>query len=838
MSSPPDNASAPSQNRDGHYWRSIYSCLTDADETVFDELRVFIDAPLTPKSFAVIAENLLEVLPIVGLCVDSAQDPQLSRNIPKWVGYCEQIVRRKDALASIIPEYSKTVDLPSKPPQLGAYKQHPLGVTLWCSVRENEYSSRYRLLQANLCLAHHYLRHLEETKEYRYENAKAVACRTTRQLSDPRYFQSLMLLPETPVKFDAYCRAVTENTDDPMVRLLKPLFEYALHRKRGITHVRGENAYSVNPFEKAMQTIDFAEEDEDGRSEKIIIMQVQSGTLGQTAKQKSYLCSPAEFSDARKTVLTEHSGNDPSGGFSAGQQYLKARAVTSAIAMHNQRLECNWDSLTPHEVMTLLEGIEKLAMEEEVFSGIPSSELAAFLSILFWTSATPEVACRCEWVPQPAVSKTQLAIQWEKSLRFWVVKPRSPEQRHISASILWEQALPLSSRYVLPIPAMAQRVLRQQLEKVSGNMEAVKVFRRSSSAYVSASDAFLRKLRHETGGRQTSQRLSKYLHDYLSRMPGSDITVAMAVSGREDVIGSVPLHYTAHSVHRVQELYSEACSGILDESGIERRTFAGEDIPIPGTQEVYVGSRYVPHRKTVRKLIEDLRARMEDAREKFRATQEGLLQLHNDLVVYTVMMLGFATGYRAVRDPLLQDAEIDRMTGFAVISDKDDDRFRHSRIVWLPELCIRQIDLFSEHSNQLQTLLFEENQELFFNVRREATTGRGRNRDNPSLFLLNDAVNDLTVQPKNLNRLARKNDYRLPMNANRHYLRSNLLERNCPVEIINAFMGHADRGREAWGIYSGLSPHDYRQALADCLIPLLEEDGWRAESGLKATGKV
>jgi len=61
-----------------------------------------------------------------------------------------------------------------------------------------------------------------------------------------------------------------------------------------------------------------------------------------------------------------------------------------------------------------------------------------------------------------------------------------------------------------------------------------------------------------------------------------------------------------------------------------------------------------------------------------------------------------------------------------------------------------------------------------------------------------------------------------------------LLERECPVEVINAFMGHFERGEEPWGIYSGLSPLVYRDILKDKLVPLLNEDGWEALPGLKA----
>ncbi len=49
-------------------------------------------------------------------------------------------------------------------------------------------------------------------------------------------------------------------------------------------------------------------------------------------------------------------------------------------------------------------------------------------------------------------------------------------------------------------------------------------------------------------------------------------------------------------------------------------------------------------------------------------------------------MLGFASGYRAVRNPLECINQIDWHTGFACISDKDDLDYYNARLVWLPEI--------------------------------------------------------------------------------------------------------------------------------------------------------
>jgi hypothetical protein len=199
-----------------------------------------------------------------------------------------------------------------------------------------------------------------------------------------------------------------------------------------------------------------------------------------------------------------------------------------------------------------------------------------------------------------------------------------------------------------------------------------------------------------------------------------------------------------------------------------------------------------------------------------------------------VLLIGFVTGYRSIRDPLLQKAEIDRSTGFGVISDKDGDDLYHSRIIWLPEICFKQLDNYQEHLSQLEDWLFSHNQKLFFASRREDVVGRQVARKTPSLFFVKKNLRALDIRPKRMEKLMRRLDYHLPTNANRHYLRSNLLKSGCPIEVINAFMGHWVPGVEPWGMYSGLSPLDYRRELRPKLESMLVDDKWELEKGLSS----
>ena len=208
---------------------------------------------------------------------------------------------------------------------------------------------------------------------------------------------------------------------------------------------------------------------------------------------------------------------------------------------------------------------------------------------------------------------------------------------------------------------------------------------------------------------------------------------------------------------------------------------------------------------------------------------DNLVKFHNRMAIYTSAMLGFATGYRAILDPFPKGSSLDRESGFLVINDKDYEDLYHSRIVWLPPDCIKQIDNYHAHLGAFLDQIMLYDLDTFHNIKSQiegASTG-------PTLFLLRENLGQIAVGKSRQEAIFRRNlEYELPANANRHYLRSSLLSLKCPPEVINAFLGHWERGCEPWGYYSALTPETYRENLKTLLLPLLERDGWEAVAGL------
>ncbi len=807
-------------------------------KAIFESLLEFINHLPKFNSFATIAGNLCYILKTLRIVIAESQitDNKLPNNINGWISCCETITAHLDDIELQQPGFCSKGHSPYSPPYRDYFETHPLAIALWCSVQNEELHSRYVQLQAQLCLSFHLLQ-VQSAKKRKYTaSAKIKACLAVRKLSRPEFRAYLWKLPERPLSMKAYRRALKQFDDDKDIHPLLVLIDYAL-KEKAVRERTGKMAGRAvrGAFNLNQQVISFGTE-EAGDAEKMTVLKVTTGNKTEIARRKNTLCNPDEFHSSRQFAIQERAGKDPSGGLSERQQHMMSRGVSSALAMHNQRLPGDWERLTAYEIETLLQGLKKLVDSPSSIMGIPSAELAAFLSICFWMARPPETARDATLVPDAANCKTELGILWypdpksEKTPRIgcggWVVKPRVAKLHSVPAKILELQAeLVLSGRYTLSIPMHAAFTMDKHLSLFQVRFHPVRIFDHEVTKYEQAANEFMRTLRSRTGGRHSLKRVAKHMHNYIAQLPGSDITTAMSISGNNDPLGAVPLHYTANSIEHLRKIYSDACCTVLSDTDLDKLSAQPQK-----TSAYHVGSRFVPKPDTVKELVSNLRSRLKSAREE---VEKDPVLIHNQITVYTVTMLGFATGYRAVRDPLLQEAEIDRESGFAVISDKDDESFYNSRIVWLPDICLKQLDLYDKHISELQHWLFDHNLQLFFKSREKITTGRRADRENPALFLLKQKSDDLPVQPKLLKQLLARTSYNLPVNSNRHYLRTNLLKSGCPLEVVSAFLGHWERGEEPWGRYSGLSPMVYRDVLKEYLVSLMDKAEWKTESGFE-----
>ena len=212
---------------------------------------------------------------------------------------------------------------------------------------------------------------------------------------------------------------------------------------------------------------------------------------------------------------------------------------------------------------------------------------------------------------------------------------------------------------------------------------------------------------------------------------------------------------------------------------------------------------------------------------------ERLRHTHNSLVAYITVWLGFISGYRAVLDPISDPRHLDRETGLMVISDKDNSLFQHSRIIPLTERFVEQVDRYAEHLTQLAMSLPHKSgmQTEIYQLchRYQGTDISTHELSIPFLFFLTDTLQARAVSPKNLQEHF---PFEIRANANRHYLRSMLVELGAPGEMVAYFMGHWEHGEEPHQKLSCISPIDIAIQLAPYLNTIEKQIGWTVQGGL------
>jgi hypothetical protein len=182
-----------------------------------------------------------------------------------------------------------------------------------------------------------------------------------------------------------------------------------------------------------------------------------------------------------------------------------------------------------------------------------------------------------------------------------------------------------------------------------------------------------------------------------------------------------------------------------------------------------------------------------------------------------------------------------------VISDKDDSDFTHSRLVALPEILATQIEHYRDHLLSLKAYLAafapeaafkitdfldEQNRRYFSKVLENQHWYRdiknSRKNIGP-LFYLVRGKSGLKANVVNPSWLEGRVSSTSPINAGRHFLRSELLIRGISSELINFQMGHWSVGQAPLGNYSCFDFGDAIQELLPELSDIMEGCQWKAQ---------
>lgn len=749
----------------------------------------FIHCPEHLRCFASICCTLVSAFDILQHIIikngseHEGGEPAILMQIPDWQAICTEIVARQDDLANLIPgiDISPSNEY-EEAPLRNHYETHSLYVALWYQIKNPNLVDTYNQIQAQLLLAEQWTRFCGENYGFKYDASRPRAFRRVRQLIQLPNEQILAHFPKKILTSSDYYHAVKElaDIDTRFAGAIACFLKYAYLFP---TNDDTESRWLLRPPSPDVSwkpIPDF-----------------------QAEKTKPFLCLPVPqpVADIINRYIKELRSANVSHNLSLflkkNQDYLDA--VQNFLSKINRD---HGTRLTEDRIASYL--FDRLLHQED--SDIVTSMLATGR-----THYTGMVPLHYTFVPLHTLQQ---------------------HYRTVCAAILADQDLenPESDR---PLPGDTSAIACLTPEStgagskvcprhytvgdVSGKLK--KTLRQAVAVYAGKIDKDLNQLMNvllQGVGKLTSDTIQ--INKLLSVMTDYDVASSPPYQDLLNLL--VTLATAENSTVKPSSYFTKITLKLLEKPEETLKNIR---------QFIHLSTRLGNDATASRLQLRELQNKFQRMNPWRHRNLDNLVKFHNRMAIYTSAMLGFATGYRAILDPFPKGSSLDRESGFLVINDKDYEDLYHSRIVWLPPDCIKQIDNYHAHLGAFLDQIMLYDLDTFHNIKSQiegASTG-------PTLFLLRENLGQIAVGKSRQEAIFRRNlEYELPANANRHYLRSSLLSLKCPPEVINAFLGHWERGCEPWGYYSALTPETYRENLKTLLLPLLERDGWEAVAGL------
>jgi len=795
-----------------------------------------INAPDQLISFARIAKNIGEMLNlaenIISFDLETVQ-------MQEWPTICEAISLCKEGLTKKIgvdfSRPAKWIKGKEHHPLRGSgFVRHALYSSLWNKHEEDEQTDRYHLLQAHILIAHAKLMQEETTCDLymHYSETEPIlgklngslyrACGTLKDVSFSRNMDVLEALPLENSHMD-FCnylmdfRSTASGSPTKLVNAMALFFrhvyrkEAAEERKHGSGHKRytskktmHDGYIDLSPTMAKQKTSLMDADDPDSQpGTQLRIIERTDNELWEDVD-----LDPSENETGSEIYLTEYpeTGNVKS----ILGQYMAAHSQIRQLSMANQLMRNQWHQLTIYEVAQLMRlcgdcyrAIDRQNKSEQDELTV---EIVALIMTMLWTGSTVERATKLSFIEESeGLNASELAYIAEK--KEWRLKPFLPEYQTTPTPEQTSLSKERSKYVYLPdtfnVGGYIEHVARQSQEK-----NKKKVFWRRSDTYRKYIRSFLKHV--PEGCRVTESKISRYLFHLIASEISGDVADAILTTAQYHPLGQTLLHYTTPTADHIRDIYIQAIDSVVEniyqEAYEEPLVQPKAPKPLPGK---HLGSRLCPKDECVRTLVSTLYCEITGGLPSRLLTE--YIRYHNIYTIYTSLMLGYATGFRAIKDPYIHPDEVDSETGLVIVSDKDGEDYYNARPIWIPDTVLQQLRFYEEHKNLVES-----------DVRvRMYNSGKPR-----QVFLLNKNLSMISLRPKYITPYL-ESIFPLPLNVNRRYLRTELKETGCPIEVINCFMGHWSRGEEPWGKFSSFSFQEYVTTIRQYIPSILEHLNWR-----------
>lgn len=700
------------------FWLSVIDKLENrgVDSSAIFRMFAFIDSFEPPIELPVVLNSFRRTIPHIQKLIDYYPTCSASTDCEQWYKICSAILSSRDFDDLLL----RTVR-DGKMPLIGYYSISPVYVALWQRPESDDCKDSYFKLLAHLLIIVRILRDRIECKlghdieEYR----KGIPGAIGRALLDARNLTidyNLPLLKSLP---DDLCIPPDELLAflDPLphcehiVTLIREMLKLGRrpHQRKQLVQPDNDiHSYKNNPAEfiRVSTNID----PEQNSAFQATVLQTPFVNSERAKEIEKVGCTPNEDLSQTEIVTSSIGGEQHTKPRSTHQKLKNKRKAKAQLAMLNQRLTSRWEVLSQYEVSSCLSAIADIIEHREQSAYLPrdahSLEIAAFLTTLFWLGQRIEDVVEFRLYthkPGPRDNKPGF-VAISGSPGYWWIKPATPLRIRLPDEKQLRQAHKTASCLSLNSSVGVEQIISEYVVKEHRNhsrylfSKKIEIYQLMIGRFVSVVNS-----RHAT--RLTLNRISDCMFNAIEQHPDADLTAAMYIVGREHFLGRNPSYYTAITASKLQSIYQNVCKTIRDRHFIEKPRerqvkINSEFNPQLNNCSEYIGSPFCPTSATVRALVAALKGSLTKAASSPAGIMK-LLRLHNSMTRYTAFMIAFGTGFRAIRDPFLSAAEIDWKTGFAVLSDKDNEDGYNSRLIWIPPDCLQQLLLFKEHQKNL-----------------------------------------------------------------------------------------------------------------------------------------
>ena len=487
-----------------------------------------------------------------------------------------------------------------------------------------------------------------------------------------------------------------------------------------------------------------------------------------------------EAADEHKSeLIIQYKRKDAKDVASRSPELLKTynKKTTQKIAFNQMRIESNWNSMTTGEAQSLIRSFRG--------KGKCVKGAAWIRALLTMSLLTGRHYGRLLSIPVRTRLVKEASEYWylNSGVACLAYKPAIARNKIEVPDVLSEEAKVLlgeeeSTALLLPVPKELQEILIKLLKQgpeFIGNDKRLEQIK-----------DYLSKLSKERHRQVSPGRLATFMDGYLIRNGTDDVIRAwLTGAGPHEVSG---IHYTQLPAGDVIRAYGE----VLNHFGFT--------LDASQTTDSCLGSALIPTDVSLKQLLATLRSDIASCPEPTHF--DSWRELHALFAIYTYQVLNINLGARPVKEPFGRLDDFDLLARLVIIHDKENQQSQTPRFLPLAASAFEQFKQYIAFLRVMEKKLSPLNPDV------ATAIGEVLAAKHAVLFMIEPDGRFIPFNPSALKKL-RSNSWPLPLNWQRHFLRTELTGQ-CTGEVINGHMGHGQFARDYWGPFSGANMADLR----------------------------